>query len=276
MPRKNMPFFMLKRKHVVLSFCLLVFMQISYAQFGLYHEIGVIAGPVQFRSDYGQSQDSKTNLGNSGFGVGIIHYLNFTYADAHNSSFTNTYFNDHFKVRSELSYNTTKLEHFGEWVEPSKTGEDAERLRTHTGKANNLDIGAQLEWSPLSISDFQGYGHRLSPFASLGLHYTFSTASVTTTYQNPDPSAIGNINDPSNFYSGWEPGSVDVSTPNSWSMVTSAGVSYKLTRVSDLMFDFRFQYYFNDWVDGLNHQLPSNQSNDWLVWINVGYIFYLD
>jgi hypothetical protein len=27
-----------------------------------------------------------------------------------------TYFNDHFKLRSELSYNKTDLEHFGEWV----------------------------------------------------------------------------------------------------------------------------------------------------------------
>ncbi|WP_298532548.1 glutamate dehydrogenase [uncultured Algibacter sp.] len=267
---------MLKLKHLVLGFCLLIFTQISNAQFGLYHEIGVIAGPVQFRSDYGQSNDSKTNFGNSGFGVGIIHYLNFTYADSNISSFTNTYFNDHFKVRSELSYNTSKLEHFGEWVDPSKTSEDAKRLRGHTGKANNLDIGAQLEFSPLNLSEFQGYGHKFSPFISLGLHYTFSSASVATTYQNPNSQAIGDVNDPSNFYSGWEAGSVDVSKSNSWSMVTSAGISYKLTRVSDLMLDFRFQYYFNDWVDGLNHQLPSNKNNDWLVWINIGYVHYLD
>jgi hypothetical protein len=267
---------MLKHKHLVLGFCLFSFMQISNAQFGLYHEIGVIAGPVQFRSDFGERQNADTNLGNSGFGIGIVHYLNFTYADSHISSFTDTYFNDHFKIRNELSYNTTKLEHFGEWVDPSKTSENAEKLRTHKAQANNIDIGTQLEFSPLSISDFQGYGHRFSPFITLGVHYTFSTLEVTTTYPNPNASAIGDINDPSNFLSAWEPGSVDDSSPNAWSMVTSAGVSYKLTRVSDLMLDFRFQYYFDDWVDGLNHQLPSNQSNDWLVWINVGYIHYLD
>lgn len=267
---------MLKQKHFGLSFCLLIFMQLSNAQFGLYHEIGVIAGPVQFRSDYGARQNADTNLGNSGFGIGFIHFLNFTYRDAHVSSFTNTYFNEHFKIRSELSYNTSKLEHFGEWVDPSRTGEDAKRLRAHKGKANNLDVGAQLEFYPLNISDFQGYGHRFSPFITLGLHYTFSSAEVSTTYENRDPDAIGDITDPSNFYSFWEPGSVDISSPNSWSMVTSAGVSYKLTRVSDLMVDFRFQYYFNDWVDGLNHQLPSNQTNDWLVWFNFGYIHYLD
>jgi hypothetical protein len=30
--------------------------------------------------------------------------------------YPDTYFNDHFKLRSELSYNKTDLEHFGEWV----------------------------------------------------------------------------------------------------------------------------------------------------------------
>jgi len=87
---------------------------------------------------------------------------------------------------------------------------------------------------------------------------------------------IGDVTDPSNFYSLWDAGSVDTSNTNSWSMVTSAGVTYKLNNVSDLMLDFRFQYYFNDWIDGLNHQLPSNETNDWLIWLNVGYIYYLD
>ncbi len=267
---------MLKPKDLLLGFCLFMFMQISNAQLGLYHEIGVIAGPVQIRSDYGAREDSDTNFGNSGFGIGIIHYLNFTYANDRNSPFINTFFNDHFKVRSELSYNKTKLEHFGNWVDPSKTTTNADKLRGHKGEANNLDIGAQLEFSPLSLTEFQSFGHKFSPFITLGLHYTLSTAKVSTTYQNPDPEAIGDVTDPSNFYSSWDAGSVDASNTNSWSMVTSAGVTYKLNNVSDLMLDFRFQYYFNDWIDGLNHQLPSNETNDWLIWLNVGYIYYLD
>jgi len=46
--------------------------------------------------------------------------------------------------------------------------------------------------------------------------------------------------------------------------------------MSDLMIDLRWQYYFSDRVDGLDHQLDYNKYNDWLVWFNVGYIFYLD
>jgi hypothetical protein len=46
------------------------------AQFGS-HEVGVIAGPVAFQSDYGQRYDLNTNAGNTGLGIGIIHYINF-------------------------------------------------------------------------------------------------------------------------------------------------------------------------------------------------------
>jgi hypothetical protein len=45
------------------------------------------------------------------------------------------------------------------------------------------------------------------------------------------------------------------------------------------MIDLRFQYYFfSNWVDGLNPNpeiYKENKANDWLVWFNVGYIYYL-
>ena len=44
----------------------------------LAHEIGVIFGPVTFQSDYGQRHDFSTNVGNAGFVIGVIHYLNFS------------------------------------------------------------------------------------------------------------------------------------------------------------------------------------------------------
>ena len=64
----------------------------------------------------------------------------------------------------------------------------------------------------------------------------------------------------------------------------SVGVRYKLSDLSDLMLDARWQYYFSNWVDGLNPSLanngsvpvPENKANDWIYWINLGYIYYLD
>ena len=72
------------------------------------------------------------------------------------------------------------------------------------------------------------------------------------------------------------PDSIRPENINAWSMVTSIGVRYKLGILSDLMLDLRWQLYFSDWVDGLNHQLSFNKFNDWLIWLNFGYIYYLN
>lgn len=267
---------MLNWKHLAFVFCLLITGQKSFSQLGFSHEIGAIAGPVQFRSDFGNRSDEETNFGNSGFGIGIVHYINFAYRADCNCYTTDTYFNDHFKLRNEISWNKTNLEHLGKWVDPSRTTVEANQLRGHKGVANNLDIGTQLEFFPLSIRSFQAFGYKYAPFVSLGVHYTSYTPKVSTDYQNPNPLLIGDVTDPSNFYSGWAPGSVDASPGSTWSVVSSVGVRYKLNKLSDLMLDLRWQYYFSDWVDGLNHNLDYNKYDDWLVWLNIGYIYYLD
>ena len=241
-----------------------------YSQLGFSHELGAIVGPVEFRSDYGERNNEETNLGNSGYGIGIVHYINFSYRADCNCYTTDTFFNDHFKLRSEISWNRTKLEHFGQWADPSNTSENAERLRRHKGEANNFDIGMQLEYFPLSIRSFQAFSYRFAPFISLGVHYTAFTPKVSTTYGD------GDIQNPDNFWTGWEPGSINPESGSTWSLVTSVGVRYKLTVLSDLMLDMRWQYYGSDWIDGLNHQLDSNKYNDWLIWLNFGYIYYLD
>ena len=45
------------------------------------------------------------------------------------------------------------------------------------------------------------------------------------------------------------------------------------------MLDLRWQYFFSDWVDGLRPDprfYSENKANDWLVWLNFGYIYYLN
>ena len=242
----------------------------GYSQLGFSHEIGVIAGPVAFQSDFGVRRDFETNAGNTGIGIGIIHYINFAYRADCNCYSTDTFWNDHFKIRSEISWNKTRLDHFGKWVDEARTSENAERLRRHSGEAQNLDIGMQLEYFPRSIRAFQAGLYSFAPFVSLGAHYVNYNPKASTTYGD------GNIENPNNFYSFWEPGSINPEGGNTWSVVGSIGVRYKLTILSDLMLDLRWQYYGNNLIDGLDHQLDSNKSNDWLVWLNFGYIYYLD
>lgn len=266
-------------KRLFIASALLLSMQHSYSQLGFSHEVGVIFGPVAYQSDFGVRSDFETNSGNAGIGIGIVHYINFAYRADCNCYTTDKYFNDHFKLRTEISWNKTKLEHFGEFVDPSQTTADADKLRAHTGEAENWDIGMQLEYYPLSIRAFSAGVYSFSPFVSLGAHYVSYRPNVYTNYVSTDPlnpNDVGNIEDPNNFYSRWEPGSIDDANGSTWSIVSSIGTRYKLNILSDLMIDLRFQYFFSDWTDGLNHQLASNKSKDWLVWLNLGYIYYLD
>ncbi len=242
----------------------------AVAQFGFSHEVGVIAGPVALQSDYGERHDFKTNSGNTGYGIGLIHYLNFSYKAECNCYTPETFFNDHFKLRSELSYNKTELQHFGEWVDPKKTSVFANQLRAMRGSTSITNIGMQLEYFPLSIRQFTSTLGSLGPFISLGAQFSF---------YNPEAySTLGPLNTPITTPVKY----IDATTEEGgtvWSVVGSVGTRYKLTELSDLMLDLRWQYYFSDWVDGMRPD-PSiyseNKANDWNVWLNVGYIYYIN
>lgn len=265
---------MFNLKQLSLVLILIAGMQSGFSQLGFSHEIGAIIGPVQFRSDFGQRSNENTNFGNSGIGIGLIHYINFAYRADCNCYSTDTYFNDHFKLRSEISYNYTNLNHYGRWVAPDQTSADADKLRAQSGVAENFDIGMQLEYFPKSIRAFQAFSYRIAPFISLGIHYTSFNPKGSTTYGDE------NIMNANNIWSKWwDPGDeypIDLEGGGTWSIVTSIGARYKLTKLSDLMLDLRWQYFGQDWIDGLNHKLDSNKFNDWLIWLNFGYIYYLD
>ena len=266
----------LKKLTAVLFFLFTAF--VCDAQLGFSHEIGAIIGPVEFRSDFGSRNEEETNLGNSGIGIGIIHYINFAYRADCNCYSADTYFNDHFKLRSEISWNKTILDHHGQWVGPDNISINADRLRAHHGVAENLDIGMQLEYFPKSIRSFQAFAYKFAPFVSLGIHYTSSSPQGSTDFGD------NNINNANNIYSYWYSDDrylpsvpigqtreypINLEQRSDWSMVTSVGVRY-------LMLDLRWQLYFNDWIDGFNHKLSYNKFNDWLIWLNFGYIYYLD
>ena len=267
---------MINLKHVATIFCLLALIKTTSAQSGFANELGLTMGYIEMRSDFGEREDLSNNFKNSGIAIAIVHYLNFSYRSHFNYSRQFQYFNDHFKVRNEISWNKTNLNHHGVWVEPSKTSPDADKLRAHTGYAQNFNIGSQLEFYPLNIRDFQGYGDKFAPFASVGVFYTYSTPGVTTNYNNPNPSAIGDVNDPSNFHSGWPPGSVDASPTSNWSIVSDVGTRYKITKFSDILIEFRFQFFNNDFVDGLNHDTDANKYNDSMIALSLGYVYYIN
>ena len=236
-----------------------------HSQFGFSHEIGVIAGPLAFYSDFGQRYDFKTNSGNSAIGIGLIHYINFSYRADCNCYTRDTYFNDHFKLRNEIDFYKLNLEHFGEWVSPDHTSPFADYLRAMTGSTTVFEIGSQLEYFPFSIRDFAAGSYKLAPFISLGVHWVSYDPEI-----NIGRTDIDFNNDK------YPPEAFQQEGGNTWAVVTSVGVRYKLTPLSDLMLDSRWEYYFSNWVDGLNPEVPENKANEWIYWINLGYIYYLE
>jgi hypothetical protein len=245
----------------------------SNAQSSLSHEIGGFFGPSVMKSDYGQRNDDSSTYRNTGFGIGLVHYVNFSY-----KSLSDAYFNEHFKVRSELSFNQTKLNHFGEWTKNGSNSIGKQQLKAMEGKTSILNLGAQLEYFPLSeIHDFEYRIGSFSPYISFGIQYNFysvtssSTMGKLGTLKTTFPKYLVPSDDHSYGFS--------TESNSTWSIVSGIGTRYKLTALSDLMVEFRLQYFASDWVDGLNPNkeiFTENKYNDWQGWLTFGYVFYLD
>lgn len=255
----------------------------GFTQISFTNEIGIVVGPVAFQSDFGEREDFETNSGNTGFGIGVLHYINFDYKQSYTSRNLGDFFNDHFKIRNELTYNRIKLNHFGQWVNENRSGVNTEKLRNHSGLAQNINLGSQLEFFLRSIHEFENSSRQgnnlLAPYIGLGFQFSYSNPSVSTSYGD------GNIDNPNNFYGPW----VQATNPNFtednflfndsqfvFSVIGSVGTRYKLSPLSDLVIDLKWQFFLNDKVDGLNHNLKSNKSNDWLLWLNFAYVHYLN
>ena len=243
-----------------------------HAQYNLAHEIGITFGPVAFQSDYGERHDIETNAGNTGFGIGLVHYINFS----SRANYGN-YFNDHFKVRTELSYNSTSFRHFGKWVDQGSNSLGKQQLRAMRGSSKMVNLGFQGEFHFVNIHDFENTIGAFGPYASLGVLYSFYDAQATSTLGPLGTSAttIPKYLTPSDG----RPNGFSNESKGVLSVVAGLGTRYKLTTMGDLLVDMRFQYFSSDWVDGLNPNkqvYTENKANDWMVWFNVGYIHYLE
>jgi len=260
-------------KHLYIRiFALFCVSTIANAQSDLAQEIGIFAGPVTLQSDFGERHNFDTNVGNSGFGIGIVHFINFSAANNRESFFT-----EHFKVRSELSFSKTTLKHRGEWVERKPDGIFAQQLKNMHGSSTTLGLGAQLEFSFIKIHDFENTIGSLSPYLSAGFQVNYYSAKVG--------SRLGDITlpnvTPGKYLTPSDGRAHGFSTEDGVALSATAGVGvhYKLTKMSDLMFETRFQMYSTDWIDGLNPNkdiYTENKYNDWQVWFNFGYIYYLE
>jgi hypothetical protein len=254
---------------------LVVFIGLSnnvFSQFGISHEIGVLAGPLEFRSDYGERNDEKTNTRNVGYGFAILDYLSFSYRNTQGS-----FFSEHFRIRNEFSYSKTDLHHYGKWVDNNNNTIRAKQLKAMYGSSQLLNYGLQFEYSPFSIHDFERSNHAFAPFIGLGAQVSYYTTVAAST--------LGELGNPITTFpkflvpSDGHPHGYSTESEVVFSGVINLGTRYKLTPISDLLFNIQAQYFNSDWVDGLNpnkNLYKENTSNDSVVWVAFGYIYYLD
>lgn len=238
----------------------------AIAQVGMVgQEIGIVAGPVAYYSDYGLRYNLDTNTGNTGIGVGLVYYLNFAYKAECNCYAKYSYFNDHFRVRAEIDYHQGQLNHFGPISQKKTLG--GEQLRSMIGMTRNFEIGAHLEYYPFSIRDYTAFAFRVSPYFSLGANFVG--------YDPHTYSKMGSLDDPNNVFHEFR-GYIDQNAGSTWGIAAGAGMRYKLTVVSDLVVNMQWRYYATDWLDGLDHDNPQNKYNDMMFWLNMGYIYYIN
>lgn len=256
----------MKIKLTYISILFLFFLSANSIAQNVYNEIGLGVGPVSFRGDWGESGDQSTNLGNTGFGLNIIHFANFAYARN-----TSNYFNKHFKVRNQLSFHYTSLNHYGKWVDEESA---PFLLDNMSGSAMVIEIGTGLEWNWNSIRSYERQKQVFQPYAGFGLNLVYFDPTVET-------SLPGEIGSPNNTWPTFLPSENGDERILNTDEVTAAfnfqaGTRYRLNNGMDLFMEGRWHYYFSDFVDGLNPRNPNNDSNDWIFMLNVGFVYYMD
>ena len=218
---------------------------------------------LNIKSDFVERGDFENYIKNNGYVITGVYYLSFI---TNYSSFV-----DYFKLRLEASYMNCGLAHFGKWVDGANQGVLATQLRAMKGSVQAGTLGAQIEYYPFGQDDYTR-ADIFVPYVSLG--------GQISSYSSKISSSIGPIGSPIStpvkYLSGGARSSSSGIVP---SISTSIGTRYKLTTYTSLVLDLRLQYYFSDWVDGMNpdkSRYPENKSNDWLTSVNVGYIFYFE
>ena len=243
----------------------------AFAQIELSHEFGITTGPVTMQTDYGERHHLPSSTATS-FGVAAVHYLSF-YGSNYNWRNGASYFSDHFKLKTEVSYYFNNgLEHKGRYVAPGGSSEDLrQKLIAMKGKTKSINFGTALEYYFKNLEDYGllfNDDDRFAPYISAGLQFNMFTPELT--------SDLGDwTTNPSVLPDKWQD-QVYVGKQNGFSMTMSAGTRYKLNNF-DLVLDARWQYFFTDKFDGLDsNKDESSKYNDTLIYFSVGVIFDME
>ena len=246
---------------------LFTFFQTLQAQIGNSFDIGINIGAISIQSDYGERGNIKSNLtGNVGYTTSLVLYKNFYGRTNFWNSRTN-WLEEHIKLKAEVSYFKTTLNHYGTYVEG--TSASALLLKAMHGTSSVINFGIVVENHFLNLSNFSTYrnGHRFSPFFSFGGMFGISNATVTSDLGDP-------ITNPALLISVYQQ-AIYTEQLTVGSAVFGLGTRIKISDRSDFVLDARWQGYFSDKVDGLKPKIDANKYFDWTSSMTAGLILYL-
>ncbi|WP_196891315.1 THC0290_0291 family protein [Aureivirga marina] len=252
---------------IIILFLSSVYFSKSYSQFGASFELGGFVGPASIKTDYGERHHFE---GYVGFTAGVVNYINFTKIDGYSRRYS--FFNEHFRIKNELSLMYSSLEHTGKYVEDDRTSYNAEKLRAMTGSTMIINLSTGFEFHLKEISDFEGgiyRGFNWSPYVGIG---------AGLSYYNPEmESSLGDWEvDRSILYDKWSKvGTVDMDPGIDFSTTFSAGTRFKVSENSNILLEANWRLFWSDWIDGLNARAVENKYNDWAFAVQIGYIFHL-
>ncbi len=223
------------------------------------HEAGFFIGPVSTQTDYGERGDFKSNTANIGLSVGGFHVLSF-YSGR-------SYLEENLRLRTEFSFASTNLKYHGIYVAPEDTSTAADQLRAMKGKTTYANIGSQLE---LNIINLSSRTSDIYIYGTVGGMYSFGNSTVSSSLGN-----IANANVLPDFLTD-EPDQYRNDKFSTFAMTAGFGLTFDLSRNSRLFAEYRNQFFFSDWVDGLNAKnFEPNKKNDAAAQLTFGVTFYL-
>lgn len=263
----------MKTKNILLMLFLALSHSI-YSQAQLYNEIGVFVGATQMQTDYGQKDE--LNLGTVSYGVGLLFYTSIDDQDVSFRPIRN-YLKNHLKLRTELSFSEFKHDHLSKYA--FKNTLDSKKIAAMHGSTKLVNLGAQLEfyWTNLEGFEYDKEPFHFNPFIGFGGGINYYD---TKAYSDlGEVGLIATTFEKFTYPNEGRPYSVSSESKFTSSIATNIGTRVNISRGHHLMMDVRFQYFFSDWVDGLNPNrelFPENVTNDTFISFNVGYIYFFD
>jgi len=239
----------------------LIFITFNISSQDFNHEIGVSLGAVSIQSDYGERGDFGSSYGNIGFGASLAYFISFNESYGRWNA-KSAFLKEHFRFKLDASYMNVNFVHRGKYIESNDI--TAVKMAAMRGNTKIYNFGGQIEYSIFSFMDDRDF----EPYIAMGMYYVLYDPDLT--------SELGDWRDnPSYIPDVYQNGSIHLQKDKTQSITFGAGTRYRFNNFT-MVFDFRWQKFLTNNIDGLDPQLGANKYRDWLLFAQVGAVFKLN